>query len=215
MKNFAISDVSAGKLNAMVKTVMSQMGIDNAVEAVRRINSGDWVVSEAIKRWPIDKDGIIYIDLPVTTGITGPQWSKMLNVSEWADDLLNSDDFWVTTGKVYKIAIIPGKFFFDKDRKTVNIRKEMDRRGWLHGNKISPEVACLLRKYLSNQDIADLGLYWLMTMHEPIKDSDGVSGLLSMHRHDVSILVTNYDHPNYQWDDDNGFVCVVSQDTQD
>ena len=111
MKDFAIADVPVGKLNAMVKTIMSEMSIDDAGEAVRRINSREWHVSKVKKPLTIDKDGIIYLDLPVTTGITGPEWSKMLSTSNWTDELLNSDYFWVTTGKIYKIAIIPGKFF--------------------------------------------------------------------------------------------------------
>ncbi len=103
----------------------------------------------------------------------------------------------VTTGKTYKIAIIPGNFFSDKERIMANVRKEIDCRGWLHGDKISPEIACLLRKDVSDQEIDDLGLDWLVIMHEPIKDSDGDLGLLSMYRSVDGILGTDYDLPDF------------------
>lgn len=49
---FAIQDVLPGKLNALVKNIMSQMAIDDPNEAVRRINAGEWVVkiSNLLKR---------------------------------------------------------------------------------------------------------------------------------------------------------------------
>lgn len=216
MKNFAISDVPTGKLNAMVKTIMAQMSIDDAGEAVRRISAGEWIVSEVQKPWTIDYEGIIHIDLPVTAGITGPEWSKMLKTSRWTDDLLNSDDFWITTGKTYKIAIIPGKLFSDDKRNLVNVREYIDSRGWLHGDKISPEVACLTRKYLSGQDIADMNLNWLIIMPEFIEDFDGVLDLLYMGRGDSGDrLDTGYGSPGRLWNSGDGFVCVVSQESQD
>ncbi len=45
--------VEAGKLNTMVKNIMAQMGVDDVREAVRRINSGEWVVAV---RGSVDND---------------------------------------------------------------------------------------------------------------------------------------------------------------
>jgi hypothetical protein len=42
---FVISDVVPGKLNALVKNLMLQMGIDDPHEAVRRVNSEEWKVT--------------------------------------------------------------------------------------------------------------------------------------------------------------------------
>ena len=48
MKNeFAIAEVMSGQLNALVKNLMAQMAIDDASEAVRRVNAGEWVVRMA------------------------------------------------------------------------------------------------------------------------------------------------------------------------
>jgi hypothetical protein len=214
----SLLNMSHAQLSATLKALERAGASIELMELVR----GNKKVAQAMvdvgktflpSKWTIDDEGIIHIDLPVTTGITGPEWSKMLNTSKWADDLLNSDDFQATTGKIYKIAIIPGKFFSDKDRTMANIRKEIDRRKWSQGSEISSEIACLLRRHLSDQDIADLGLYWLITMHEPIKDSDGDPSLLSMNRSDDDILDTDSGHPGNQCFDDNGFVCVVLQES--
>ena len=42
---FAIAEVLPGKLNSLVKTLMSQMKIRDPNEAVRRINSHEWIAS--------------------------------------------------------------------------------------------------------------------------------------------------------------------------
>jgi hypothetical protein len=50
MKNeFVIAEVMPGQLNAMVKNVMGQMKINDPNEAVRRVNSGEWIVSKVAK----------------------------------------------------------------------------------------------------------------------------------------------------------------------
>jgi len=217
MKNFAISDITTGKLNAMVKTVMSQMGIDDASEAVRRINSREWVVSKATKYFTKDIECIRYVELPTTIGTTGPEWSKMLNTSKWLDNLnlLNSDKFWVTENRVYEIAIIPGKNFSDNEQNLINVCKYIDNRGWLYGSDVSPEVACLIRQYLSDSNMVNMGFSWLAVMHEPIEDSNGDLSFLLLHRNNGhDLLDAAYDFPASLGYSDGGFVCVVSQDTQ-
>jgi hypothetical protein len=45
---FAIAEVLPGKLNSLVKNLMKQMRTDDANEAVRRINSGEWFVQSSL-----------------------------------------------------------------------------------------------------------------------------------------------------------------------
>ena len=45
---FAIANVLPGKLNALVKNLMRMMGISDPIEAVRRINAGEWIVSTVV-----------------------------------------------------------------------------------------------------------------------------------------------------------------------
>ncbi len=211
------SGVAADEFNVMMKTIMSQMDIDDRAEAIRLINSGEWIVSVTKKRWTIDEEGIIYIDLPVTMGITGPEWLEKFSVypSEETKHILESREFVVTTGKTYKIAIIPGIFFSNEERTLSNVGREIKTRGWFHGNKISPEVACLLLEYLSLKDMSDLGLAFLEVLHYPMYNSYIPSLLLIETRIDGEPFLDNNPYRSEVILASHcNFVCVVSQDSQ-
>jgi hypothetical protein len=183
-KEFVISDVPTGKLNAMVKNVMSQMGIiEDANEAVRRINSGEWVVSQVVRCW-LEQEGVIFFTLPPTDGTTGTGWIKRLEkkgveLSKWAKDVLNSPDFKPTNGIISNIAVLKGILWNDSNRTTKNIRAEADKRNF---TKPNAEVACLIREMFSDEELEAMGLWWIVDMHEPIKDSDGDPELLGAFR---------------------------------
>ncbi|MFA5000824.1 MAG: hypothetical protein WC531_01170 [Candidatus Paceibacterota bacterium] len=82
-------------------------------------------------------------------------------------------------------------------------------RGW---TKPNAEVACLIRKNFSNEEIEAMGLTWIITMHEPIKDSDGFPNLLSAHRlGDGRRLDAYCVHPGCRWGVASGFAFVLSQ----
>ncbi|MCX6763157.1 MAG: hypothetical protein NTZ97_00255, partial [Candidatus Moranbacteria bacterium] len=81
---------------------MLQMGINDPNEAVRRINSGEWVVSQSACRWR-EQDGVIYFTLPPTDGTTGSQWIERLEkkgfrIGNYAKSILRSSDFKPTSG---------------------------------------------------------------------------------------------------------------------
>lgn len=60
---FAIQNIPAGKLNAMVKNLMLQMGITDPEETVRRINSREWTAGKSVSR-VTEKDGLFHVTLP-------------------------------------------------------------------------------------------------------------------------------------------------------
>ena len=66
---FAISSIEPGKLNALVKNIMKQMEISDPHEAVRRMNSKEWIVSQSPRKWR-EEDGVIYLSV-VSNGWTG------------------------------------------------------------------------------------------------------------------------------------------------
>lgn len=210
---FAIAEVMPGKLNAMVKTVMNQMGITDANEAVRRINSREWIVSEVIRSWH-EQDGVIDLGTVTSDGTTGPKWIKRLEkkgfrVSNWAKSVLNSKDFKPTNGVTSHIMVLKGKLWKDSDRITSNIRAEADKSKF---EKPNAEVACLIREKFSDEEIAAMGLWWIVAMHDPIKDSDGGPYLLDARRYAGGRwLHAAYDHPVNSWDGDNGFAFVAPQ----
>ena len=132
MNKFVIADVLPGKLNAMVKNLMAQMGIDDPVEAVRLFNSGEWIVSQVVCPWTVDEDGVIHFSV-ISNRMTGQQWIAHFgedNVSKWGRDVLRSDQFVPTSGVKYDIAVLPGKMWkTDSERLTQNIRAEGEKRG--------------------------------------------------------------------------------------
>ena len=198
-------DLNLGQIEAVVNKLGGMKGLNKFLR-------GELTVSEPIQRWR-ERDGVIYLSL-VSDGKTGPEWviyleSKGLRISDYAKQLLLSPDFKPTNGVVYEIAILKGMLFENSERITKNIRAEAEKRSLLKPNA---EVACLIRANFSDEELEAMGLYWIVTMHEPIKDSDDSPRLLSADRNDGgSWLGTRYDSPVSEWGRCGGFAFAVSQ----
>jgi len=208
---FLISGVETGQLNAMVKNIMVQTGITDPKEAVRLMNYNELRVSVIKQKWT-EKDGVIRFSV-TSDGTTGEQWierleSKGHRISEYAKSILRSQEFKPTSDIIYEIAVLKGELFNDKDRVTTKIRQEA--KDCQLGTP-NVEIACLIREKFSNKELKEMGLYWIVIMHEPIKDSYGDPILLNVGRGDVgSWLNAYYDDPDTEWDRDDGFAFVVS-----
>jgi hypothetical protein len=203
---FASADLTVGQLNAIVKKLG---GHDAALKFLR----GELTVSEPTRRWS-ERDGVIYFILPPTDGTTGSQWIDRLEKqgvkgSKWAKDILSSSDFVPTSGATYEIAVLKGILWNDNQRVTKNIRAEADSRNLAKPNA---EVACLIREMFSDKELEVMGLWWIVAMHDPIKDSDGDPSLLSADRRDGGPwLRTACGGPDGEWGRGIGFAFVVSQ----
>jgi hypothetical protein len=193
-----------------VEAIVNKLG---GHEGAMKFLRGELVISESVLNWR-EEDGVIYFDV-VSDGTTGPEWIKRLkeqgiNVSDWARDVLNSKDFKPTkSGTIHKIGVLKGELFSDGDRTNEKIRKEAVKR-----KMILPEaeIGCLIREKFTDKDINDMGLSWITTMHDPIKDSDGGPDLLYASRHGGgSWLDASYGDPDVRWDREGGFAFVVSQ----
>lgn len=210
--NFLISNISTGKLNAMVKNIMAQIGITKPEEAVRMVNAGEVQISVIERKWT-EKDGVIRFSV-TSDGATGEEWitrleSKGFRVGDYAKSVLRSKNFEPTNGIIYEMAVLKGELFSVSDRITKTIRKEAKNRKLSTPNA---EVACLIREKFSNKELETMDLYWIVTMHEPIKDSVGDPLLLSASRHGcVSWLNADYVDPDDKWNRGRGFAFVVRQ----
>ena len=209
---FLISGIETGKLNALVKNIMAQTGITEPEEAVRMVNAGEVQISVIKPRWT-EKDGVIRFSV-TSDGTTGEEWiprleGKSFRVGDYAKSVLRSKDFKPTNGIIYEIAVLKGELFNDSDRITKTIRKEAKNRKLFAPNA---EVACLIREKFSDKELEVMGLYWIVVMHEPIKDSDGDPFLLYANRYGHgSWLSTSFGIPDDKWDRGSGFAFVVSQ----
>jgi len=147
-------------------------------------------------------------------GTTGEEWITRLKkqnfrLSDYAKQVLRSSAFVSTTGVTYNVAIIKGTEFSNEERTTSRIREVAASRGYATPH---PEVACLLREKLSDEELEAMGLWWLVTMHEPINVSGGGPRLLGASRDGGGRWLDAYcDQPDSRWDRECGFAFVVPQ----
>jgi len=70
----------------------------------------------------------------------------------------------------------------------------------------------LIREKFTDEDLEAMGLVWLVTMHEPIKDSDGDPSLLHAGRGGGGRwLFACWGDPGHGWGCGGGFAFAVSQ----
>lgn len=164
------------------------------------------------KSWR-EEDGVIYFSV-TSDGTTGEDWIKRLEcngfrVGDCAKQVLRSPDFKPTNGVTTEVVVLKGMLFEDNDRITKKIRAEADKRKLLKPN---PELACLIREKLTDKEIAVMGLTWIVTVHEPIKDAGGDPSLLSVIcRGDGPWLRAFRGGPGDGWGCGSGFAFAVSQ----
>ncbi|MDP2631568.1 MAG: hypothetical protein Q8P30_02240 [Candidatus Uhrbacteria bacterium] len=191
------------------EAIVNKLGGEEKAEAFLR---GELEVVEPKRAWR-EEDGVIYFTL-TSDGTTGQEWISRLEesgfrVRDYAKSVLCSHDFRPTTGVTTVVAVLKGMFFEDCDRVTGKIRDEATKRGLTNPGA---EVACLIREKFSDKDIEAMGLWWIVTMHDPIKDSDGVPCLLGAYRDgDGSWLVADYDGLDSWWYRECGFAFVAAQ----
>ena len=163
--------------------------------------------------WTTDAEGNIHFTL-TSNGFTREQWEKHLEsrgfrLSDWAHNMLRRASNAPTNGVVYHIVVRPGSKIAFRDRITKKIRAHAADNGW---NTPHWEVACLIRDTFPDEQLEKMGLWWIVTMHEPITDSDGDPHLLgSDRRGDGRWLNANYDGPDDGWNVYGGFAFVVPQ----
>jgi hypothetical protein len=209
---FAIASVPTGKLNALVKKVMLQTGQTDANEAIRLINSGEWIVSLSPRLWH-EEEGVIYFSV-TSDGATGEDWIKRLEdngfyVGGYAKRWLRSSEFNPTSGVTTEVAVLKGILFQDNNRTTWTIRAEADNRKL---GKPNAELACLIREKFTNEGFNAMGLISIVAMHEYFADSGIGTGLLDANCIGGGRrLGTDGFQPVSTWYRDYGFAFAVSQ----
>lgn len=198
------------KTHNWFEAIVNKLGGEEGAERFLR---GEVTLTEPTRRFR-EQNGVIYFTLAATDGTTGPQWidrleKKGFRLSKWAKDVLNSKDFKPTKGIVNEIAVLKGMLFGDNNRITKKIRAEAEKRKLITPNA---EVACMIREMFTDKEIEEMGLIWIIVMHEPINDSDGDPRLLYVNRDGGGQWVgTTCDNPDCRWGHEFGFAFVVQQ----
>ena len=86
---------------------------------------------------------------------------------------------------------------------------EADKRRLFTPN---PELACLIRQKFTDEEIKEMGLQCIISMHHTINDSDGNPALLGASRHETGRILDTYSgSPGCRWNHEYGFAFAVSQ----
>lgn len=171
-------------------------------------------------KWVIDSEGTIYFEV-ISNGRTNEQWITYFEnekkdakgqpnrVSDWGKNVLRRATDAPTEALTYKIAVRPGKKIKDSNRITRKIRKDAETRSWKTPHW---EVAPLIRDFFTDEELEQLGLWYIVAMHEPIEDSDGDPYMLYANRDSVGRwLGADCGGPGGFWGGVGGFAFVVSQ----
>jgi hypothetical protein len=198
-----------------IEGIVNKLG---GMDGVKRFLRGEITVSEPIRAWR-EQDGVIYFSV-TSDGTTGHDWisrleKKGFRLSDYAKSILRSSDFKPTSGITTEIAVLKGELFSDNDRITKKICNEAYAGTLTQTRKLSdpnPEVACLIRENFSDKELEDMGLYWIVTMHNPINDSGGDPSLLGADRSGGGLwLGTYYGRPDIRCHRASGFAFAVAQ----
>ncbi|KKR19846.1 MAG: hypothetical protein UT50_C0028G0008 [Candidatus Moranbacteria bacterium GW2011_GWA2_39_41] len=172
---FAIAKVMPGELNALVKNLMSQMKITDPNEAVRCINSGEWLVAPAVSRWR-EQNSILYFAV-TSHGRTASQWIKYFGkriLPDFVMEMLKSPEFRPTNGVTTEVAVLRGSLYNGRgDLTAKKMFIEGERRKL---ERPSAEIACLIAEMFQSDEIThEMRLSGIIVMHAPIKyDGAGV-----------------------------------------
>ena len=210
--------------NGQMTVSQMEWWLNQTTEMREGLASGELIVSKPIlvereysnhswnHSWR-EENGVIYF-LVTSDGTPGPDWIKRLKakgfqIGDYTKSVLCSPDFKPTFGVATEVAILKGILFSNNDRITKKICNEAERRNLVKPNL---EVACFIREKFTDEEIEAMGLWWVVTMHEPVKDSSDDPYLLGVSRDDGGHwLYACSVRPGLRWAHKCGFAFVFSQ----
>ncbi len=197
---------SVSKLCRQIEKLVSEGELD-AITIAAKLQH---ILDQPNLPWIVDGEGNFHFVL-ISNGLRPQQWEKHLErrglrITDWANQMLSRANGAPTKGVVYNVVVRPGKLISDSDRTTNKLCMYAAENNWK-----SPhwEVACLIRDRFTDEHLEQMGFRSIITMHEPIKDSEKVSYFLNANQYDIgSWLDACYDGPSNQWGDKGGFAFV-------
>ena len=152
--------------------------------------------------------------------ITGAEEIKRIEASgyrigDWARSCLTSTkadgydkNHRLVAEKEYKIVLIPGKEIAkDSDRTTKDLQKLAEKYGY---DKPLAGIVPRVRESISDKQMEEMGIWYIVALHDPIIGSDGDPGVLSSVRSDDGLWLSGYwDDPDDEWGDGGAFAFLV------
>jgi hypothetical protein len=163
------------------------------------------------KRWRDMGDHLI-LTVVVDRVSTGEEWicrtdTKGNRSDPYAKKVLRSKKFQTTPVGTYEVAVLKGTSF-TSDPTTKQVC------AWGKEKKFSDpnsDIACFIREQYTDDELNEMGLWWIAVMHKPIVSVD-FSRLLTVHRDGGGRLLRACDgYPDDRWSRRGGFAFLVSQ----
>lgn len=171
-------------------------------------------LTSPVRRLWEERDDIFYLTV-TTDGTSGLDWPKKLRerkfrTSTSAIHMLRDSSFKPTRDVTINAAILPAKLLPLHERYTNTVYNHAAARSWKNPN---PELGCLLRYYLTDEDLAAMGLLAAVAMHAPIKDRGNHPSFLAASRQmSAGNILSSCENRTDKWGEHIGFAFVVSQD---
>ncbi|MEK7552092.1 MAG: hypothetical protein AAB534_01620 [Patescibacteria group bacterium] len=158
-----------------------------------------------------EENGVIYFSV-TSDGTTGEGWMKWFDenfypLSDEARTLLRSPFFVATSGVTTEIAVLKVGFIPVVERTTLAIRIRASQRDLRVPNA---EVVCLIRRMFTNDQIREMGLYWIVALHNPLHCGNEPFFLVARWHSTQPWLVAYCVKPTDVWDQDGGVAFAVS-----
>ena len=173
-------------------------------------------------RNPFEKD--TRIEFTVTgTGLTAVAWISTLKsagheIGEWARDLLSKPDYdakhRLEAGKEYKVVLVRGtEIARGHDCTTENLKAAAIKEfGEQSVSGLKSELALLIRMKFSSAELEQMGLRYIVVLHEPIVDSRGESRVLCSDCLDgKSWVFADFGRPSRSWNDGGAFAFLAGE----
>jgi hypothetical protein len=199
--SFVIKNVYPGNLNALVKNLMTQMGIDDPNEAVRLINSGKWVVKQ------VDLSGFSTWKTVVVGNLSNAKTARKrlkdvgVKITDWGSDILERVTFGNTEAPLDLVQVSVEELGL----KIGGTAAEIFAAAGRHGLSLCPaEVAP--QSWLQHPDLLPRGK-WLLVAMEAIVDSASDPLGLCLGHTDKDCLLDVYDgRPGCRWSADRTWI---------
>ena len=211
-ESFVIKDVTPGKLNAMLSNIMLSIGTNDPAEAVRLMSSREWVAMPSTRDWWINGD-LIRGRFKFDT-MSGPKWFAMLRtrnvISKPAEEILKNtphQDFGPSMCD--EMVILPGWLWEVEDRTSANIRAYARKHNLF---ELTLEDACISRARLDKKQIQDMGLSYIVTMHNNPSNGQLLTSASFDSQEDA--LITHSGQPSANWNEGFGFAFGVVKKSQ-
>jgi len=114
----------------------------------------------------------------------------------------------LVAGQKYRIVLISGKEIEkDSDRTTVNLQKLAEKYGY---SKPLAGIVPRIRETISDKQMGEMGIWYIVGVHESITDADGYPRVLGVDRDGGGRwLFSVWGGPDYEWYGDGAFAFVL------